>query len=360
MGTAASEPTPIAFYAPMKAPDHPQPSGDRAIARLSLQALRLAGFAPHVASDLRIFDKTGDRQHQAKLMTNAEHEIDRLKTSFATAPPKLWFTYHSYHKAPDLIGPAIADAFDIGYAISEPSLSPKQRNGPWAVFATASEAALARADRLLWTTNRDRPALVDAGYADKLVHLPAFLSVAPAPEPRQAGDTLRLLTVAMMRPGDKLESYRRLAAAISTLSGEWCLDVIGDGEARADVERALAPVADRVVLHGAIDDPLVLQRHYEQADLFLWPGVGEGVGQVYLEAQAAGVPVIAEDHPSAADLVANDRAEPGSPVRLAKLIQSSAVQRQVLSAKARAHIEAHHSLDAAADVLRDALKPLLR
>ena len=33
----------IAFYAPMKAPDHPTPSGDRHIARLTLQALARAG-----------------------------------------------------------------------------------------------------------------------------------------------------------------------------------------------------------------------------------------------------------------------------------------------------------------------------
>jgi hypothetical protein len=33
----------IAFYAPMKPPDHPQPSGDRRMANLLMQALRLAG-----------------------------------------------------------------------------------------------------------------------------------------------------------------------------------------------------------------------------------------------------------------------------------------------------------------------------
>jgi hypothetical protein len=43
----------IGFYAPLKPPDHPVPSGDRRIARLFVEALRLAGHMPFVASHLR-------------------------------------------------------------------------------------------------------------------------------------------------------------------------------------------------------------------------------------------------------------------------------------------------------------------
>ena len=35
----------MAFYAPLKAPDHPTPSGDRRMARLLIQALEAAGAA---------------------------------------------------------------------------------------------------------------------------------------------------------------------------------------------------------------------------------------------------------------------------------------------------------------------------
>jgi len=38
----------IAFYAPLKPPDHPVPSGDRRIAELFLRALRQAGHQPFV------------------------------------------------------------------------------------------------------------------------------------------------------------------------------------------------------------------------------------------------------------------------------------------------------------------------
>ena len=50
----------IAFYAPLKAPDHPVPSGDRQMARLLLEALRRCGHAVEPASRLRAYRATPD------------------------------------------------------------------------------------------------------------------------------------------------------------------------------------------------------------------------------------------------------------------------------------------------------------
>ena len=46
----------IAFYAPLKAPTHAIASGDRRVARLLMDALRLAGHEVELVSDLRSFD----------------------------------------------------------------------------------------------------------------------------------------------------------------------------------------------------------------------------------------------------------------------------------------------------------------
>jgi hypothetical protein len=43
-------PARIAFYAPMKPPDHAIASGDREIARLMVMALEAAGFEVEIAS----------------------------------------------------------------------------------------------------------------------------------------------------------------------------------------------------------------------------------------------------------------------------------------------------------------------
>ena len=68
----------IAFYAPLKPPGHPTPSGDRRIARLFLKALRRAGHQPFVASRLRSFDNQGDAGHQAGLAALAQRTTERL------------------------------------------------------------------------------------------------------------------------------------------------------------------------------------------------------------------------------------------------------------------------------------------
>ncbi len=360
----------IAFHAPMKAPDHPNPSGDRQIARLTLQALAGAGYDATCVSRLRTLDLAGDPGVQAGLRRDAEAEAARLTRALAGEPPALWFTYHCHYKAPDLVGPAVADALAIPYVISEASVSPRRRAGPWAEFAALAEAAIARADRLFWTTARDRPALEAAGHGAKMIHLAAFLDpgpppksrlVAPRPPGHSVGQPLRLLTVAMMRPGDKLESYRRLAAALAGLAGDWRLTVVGHGAACDAVLALLAPFAERLVHLDDIDDPGLVRPHYEAADLMVWPGVNEGVGMVWLEAQAAGLPVVAEDGPAARALTGGGKLPPpDDPRAFAGAITAAAAERPALARAARAHVEAHHSLDAAAATLKSSLAELTR
>ena len=53
--------TGIAFYAPMKPPDDPVPSGDRSMARALIAALEATGLgAVKMMSTLRTRDATGD------------------------------------------------------------------------------------------------------------------------------------------------------------------------------------------------------------------------------------------------------------------------------------------------------------
>src|SRR5215813_1566984 len=119
----------IAVYAPLKPPDHPIPSGDRRVARLFLTALRVAGHDAFVASRFRSYDGHGDALRQARLASLGTHLAERFLRRCANAPetaPDLWFTYHLYHKAPDWLGPVIADTLGIPYVIAEASDAPKQ------------------------------------------------------------------------------------------------------------------------------------------------------------------------------------------------------------------------------------------
>lgn len=324
-----------------------------------MQALDRAGFDPFLASALRVFDKGGDKATQDRLIKASAEQVKTLIQDLRTDPPDIWFTYHCYYKAPDLIGPEVSEALGIPYVISEPSISTKRQDGPWSSFAILSDKAIAAADRLFWTTNRDRPALEEAGYSAKMMQLPAFLNMGPAVRPKEAHDPLRLLTIAMMRTGDKLESYRRLAAALVHMARDWHLTIIGDGPARDRVERMFAPHAARVEFAGAIDNPFDIAAAYNEADVFVWPGVGEGVGMVYLESQAAGVPVIAEDHAAQRDLIVTPLATPDRPMEFADLIVQVAEDREEHGPRVRSHVEHRHSVEAASARLQLLLKGLI-
>jgi glycosyltransferase involved in cell wall biosynthesis len=72
--------------------------------------------------------------------------------------------------------------------------------------------------------------------------------------------------------------------------------VAGEGDDRMRLEakaRALG-VSDRVVFTGYIPES-EKAAHYNLADAFVMPGRGEGFGNVYLEAMACGVPVVASE-----------------------------------------------------------------
>ena len=107
----------IAFYAPMKAPTHPAPSGDRRVAQLLWRALEAAGHEVFLASDFRAYEDDGDSAKQQALAARgaeiAAGLVVEWQANEAIGRPDLWFSYHLYHKAPDWLGPAVAAALDI-------------------------------------------------------------------------------------------------------------------------------------------------------------------------------------------------------------------------------------------------------
>ena len=102
----------IEFHAPMKAPTHPVPSGDRRMARLLMRVLARGGHKVTLASSHRCWEGKGDAERQAAIRARGALECADLTAWYERhGPPDLWFTYHLYHKAPDLIGPALCERF---------------------------------------------------------------------------------------------------------------------------------------------------------------------------------------------------------------------------------------------------------
>lgn len=365
---------PVAFYAPLKSPDHPLPSGDRTMARLLMKALDRAGYSPQLASELRTLDRAGDPQQQDLLRQQSLEEASRLIEHYRSLPeqsrPCLWFTYHVYYKAPDWIGPRVAQALNIPYAVAEGSRAAKRAHGPWALGHEGAEAALDKADAIFVMTAHDREALEAARPPHQaLVDCPPFLDMQDWPTPSalpSPSSEPRLLTVAMMRKGDKLASYGILAAALERLQHlPWSLDIVGDGEAREEIVRRFSSVADRVRYHGRIESRADLKALYESADLFVWPAVNEAYGMVLLEAQAMGCPVIAGAYGGVASVVKHGEAgiltEPGDIAAFADALSALLQDRNRLrgyGAKALNFVRQERDLDHAASRLRHALEPL--
>lgn len=352
----------VAFYAPMKPPDDPVPSGDREMARNLMAAIGTGSAKVELVSRMICRDSKGDAARQDMLFGEAQIEVERL---IQTLPDDtgLWVTYHNYYKVPDLIGPAVAKARDLVYVQIEASRAKSRLTGPWARFAEAAESACDAADLIFYLTAHDRFALNrDRPAHQTLAHLPPFLPLDDLPKASTCNGPM--LTVGMMREGDKLASYTVLAEALAALTvPDWRLDIVGDGPARAKVETLMAPFKDHVRFLGQLDRT-ALSRVYEQAGLFLWPGVNEGFGMVYLEAQAAGVPVIAQDRPGVRDVIlAGDYPAPADgPVALATRIDrmwQDPELRQFTGQKARDMVRDRHLQPAAAQAFWAALTPIL-
>lgn len=364
----------VAFYAPLKAPDHPVPSGDRALARWLMRALAYAGHETVLVSRFRSFDGHGDQPRQLRLADVGDRLAMRLAGRLRARPPDLWFTYHVHHKAPDLLGPYTSAALGVPYVIAEASVAPKQRDGAWSLGYARALDAIRAADTIVSVNPEDvvqvrraRAPGADAAMLAPFIDVSAFAAEADASHiEERPGAPARLVTVAMMRDGAKLASYRVLAAALEHLRDvSWRLTVIGDGPARPHVEAAFQAVRDRVTFAGSQPAPDIARR-LTASDVFVWPAIDEAFGMAFLEAQACGLPVVGAASAGVASVVVNGRTgalvAPGDAVAFAAALRrllDDPSSCRAMGIAASAHVREHHDLPLAARNLDDILRAVV-
>jgi glycosyltransferase involved in cell wall biosynthesis len=217
---------------------------------------------------------------------------------------------------------------------------------------------------------------------DKVRSLKPFLDTAPYDAVRPLRDDYRavlaseqqldpdlpwLLAAAMMRPGDKLKSYQILAQALRAIPDiPWQLVIAGEGQAYDAVMQAFTwAMPGRVRFLGLVQ-PEIMPALYAACDLLVWPAVNEAFGMCLLEAQAAGIPVVAGRSPGVENVVAEGTtgylADPGLATFAASVREmlSQKASRLAMGAAAPRVIAEQHSLLAAARRLNAILEEASR
>jgi glycosyltransferase involved in cell wall biosynthesis len=348
----------IAFYAPMKSPNHPVPSGDRLMARLLIRALQMAGHSVEIVSEFRSFAATPEAA--AVLGAQTEKELARLRRRWRDEPkPGLWFCYHPYYKSPDPFGPAISAEFGIPYVTAEASYSRKRDGTDWEPSQKRVADAVRQAAVNIAFTERDRSGAARAIPGARFASLRPFIDTVLFENLLPKADPQRLVTVAMMRRGDKMQSYRMLAKALHLIEDRpWTLTVVGDGVSRSDVEGLFSGFKPgRLEWLGERSAGEVAEA-LGRSGIYVWPGCGEAYGLAYLEAQAAGLPVVAQDTAGVPEVVGDGLTGYLTPegdvdayaAAIGQLLDDRA-RRDVMGATARRIVLEERSLTIAAKVL---------
>lgn len=124
----------------------------------------------------------------------------------------------------------------------------------------------------------------------------------PEAGPREAREQVRLLYVGRVDYGEK--NLAVLEAVMDRLD-DAVLRVVGDGDDLALMkDRFSDDVArGRVSFTGRVDDQERLASLYLSSDVFLFPSLYDTLGQVVIEAQRAGLPVVVRDRGGPKELV---------------------------------------------------------
>jgi phosphatidyl-myo-inositol dimannoside synthase len=120
-----------------------------------------------------------------------------------------------------------------------------------------------------------------------------------------------ILTVGRLSAAEHYKGHDRIISVLKEVGGmipSVSYLIVGSGDDRVRLEKLAfeTGVSDRVIIVPDVR-PSELNDYFQLADVFAMPSTGEGFGIVYLEAAAAGLPVIAGNRDGSADALADGR-----------------------------------------------------
>jgi glycosyltransferase involved in cell wall biosynthesis len=293
----------ISFYTPFKPLDHANPSGDLMIARGLYGYLKKQGNKILIMSNFRsrwVFWKPW-------IWTWLIRDTRRIMRTIAPNGVDLWFTYHSYYKAPDLLGALISRRLKIPYVIFQGIYSTKRKRD-WKTLPgfVLNRAALCTANHVF--SNKK----VDYLNMKRLLPSQRITYVKPGISPHafsfdagardelkklwDVGDEPVVLSAAMFRPDVKTQGLSlviRVCGELFRKGLRFYLVIAGEGRERNRLlQLSKEHLPGRVRFVGKIPRN-EMYRFYSAGDIFAFPGIRESLGMVFLEAQSCGIPVVA-------------------------------------------------------------------
>lgn len=293
----------IAFYAPFKPLGHPRPSGDLAIGTGLFQYLEGRGHQLAVASTLRGRWISWKPWQWPQVIRSRRAAVRRSRALGAN----LWLTYHTYYKAPDLLGPVCSRRLAVPYAIFQGIYSTKRRRD-WRTLAgfLLNRRALTAADHVFTNRKEDFLNLGRIVPTERLTYVVPGIRPAQFSFDGEAREKLRrrwgvndhtlVVSAAMLRPGVKSEGLAwviRSCGELLTRHPGLAVAIAGGGSEEPRLRGLAAEnLSGRVYFVGQLPRE-EMYRFYSAGDLFVFPGIRESLGMVYLEAQSCGLPIVA-------------------------------------------------------------------
>lgn len=344
---------------PFKPLNHPQPSGDLIIGKGIYNHL-------HLKHDITLASSLRCRwiYYKPLMLLRLLHESIKIKKEISHNPPDLWLTYHSYYKAPDLLGP-IAQKAGVPYVIFQGIYSTKRKKKlSTRLGFLLNKRALLKADLIITNKRRDYKNLCRLRSDEEILY------IAPGIKPQEfsqdigEGSKLRqkwgiqddevvVISVAMFRPGVKTEGLKRVIDSVRELLSQnkkIRLIIVGGGQCHKELEEYSSDILRHIIFAGKIarED---LYKYYSSADIFAFPGIHESLGMVYLEAQSCGLPVVAYQDWGASEAVQHQVTGLLSPAsdhsrftaHLEKLYGNYTLRQQMADA-AQKHIVNNHDI----------------
>lgn len=352
----------ILFYAAFKPLDHAHPSGDLVTAAEIVNYLRNRGHQVVVASSLRCRWIYWKPWLWPKLIVEKRKVVRRfLKDDY-----DLWLTYHTYYKAPDLLGPYASNKLAIPYVIFQGIYSTKRRRNLKTLPGFYLNRQVLRAARHVfinktvdWINLKRLLPNERISYLSPGIYPDQFCFDAEARNALRSrwniGDMPVVFSAAMFRADVKTEGLIWVIRACGELvrrGHQLHLVIAGDGKEKHKLRRlAEAQLPDRFHFAGEIPRSEMF-RYYSASDVFVFPGIMESLGMVFLEAQSCGLPVVAFDNAGVPDAVLDGRTGFLVPVYAAKpfadaierLLQNKDLRRQ-MSRAAQSYIRQAHDLN---------------